>query len=88
MLFRSGQGQNLRLMVDSPPSHSEIGFYLEYNGMGFSHRLCTWVLSPSNQEELNACAQEVMGSIAEFEEKMLPKLETVYDPTPEWYTYK
>lgn len=79
------KGQCLRLMADSGPSRYDTGFYLEFQGVGFQHRLWTAVYLPTNQEELDAAAEEVFAAAAEFEKsELLQSLTAHFPEVPGW----
>ena len=74
-------------MADSGPSRYDTGFYLEFQGVGFQHRLWTAVYLPTNQEELDAAAEEVFAAAAEFEKSELLQWLTAHFPeVPGWFS--
>ena len=80
------KGQILRLMADSGPSRYDTGFYLEFQGLGFRHRLWTAVYLPTNQQELDAAAEQVFGAVTEFEHsELLPELTAHFPEVPGWF---
>lgn len=80
------KGQILRLMADSGPSRYDAGFYLDFQGVGFKHRLWTAVYLPTNQDELDAAAEQVFAAAAEFERSPLLRSLTAHFPeVPDWF---
>ena len=83
------KGQLLRLTADSGPSRFDTGFYLEFLGLGFSHRLWTAVYPPTDQAELDAAAEQVFAAAAEFEHSpLLPELTAHFPEVPGWFRPK
>lgn len=80
------KGQYLRLMADSGPSRFDTGFYLEFQGVGFNHRLWTAVYLPTNQAELDAAAEQVFAAAAEFTASpLLAELTAHFPHVPGWF---
>ena len=82
---RTARGHFLRLSADSGPSHTEAGFWLEFCGLGFSHRLFTITAHPRDQAEFDVWAERACEAAAEFAEEALSPLDEHYPETPAWY---
>ena len=81
-------GHILRMNVDSGPSRFDTSFSLNFQGLGFRHSLHYAQFTPTNQEEFDACAEQVLSVMADFEEEMLPALDACWPQTPDWYIPK
>ena len=80
------RGQTLKLTADSGPSRYDTGFYLDFQGVGYSHRLWTAVYLPTSQEELDRAAEEVFAAAAEFEQSpLLQELTDHFPEVPGWF---
>lgn len=87
MTKTTSKGQTLKLTADSGPSRFDTGFYLDFQGPGYSHRLWTAVYLPTNQAELDAAAAQVFAAAAEFEQsELLPELTAHFPAVPDWFT--
>ena len=73
------------LVADSGPSHYDTSFSLNFQGIGYDHRLLVSMQPPTSQEELDACAERVLAVISEWEKVLLPALGAVYPETPGWF---
>lgn len=82
---RSAGGHVLLLVADSGPSHYDTSFSLNFQGIGYDHRLLVSMQTPTSQEELDACAERVLAVISEWEKVLLPALGAVYPETPGWF---
>lgn len=82
---RSAGGHVLLLEADSGPSHYDTSFSLNFQGIGYDHRLLASMQTPTSQEELDACAERVLAVISEWEKALLPALDAVYPETPGWF---
>ncbi len=79
------KGQTLKLTADSGPSRYDTGFYLDFQGLGYEHRLWTAVYLPTSQEELDRAAAEVFAAAAEFEQTpLLAELTNHFPEVPQW----
>ena len=86
MTKTTSKGQTLRLTADSGPSRFDTGFYLDFVGVGFKHRLWTAVYLPTNQAELDAAAEQVFAAAAEFEQSpLLRELIDHFPAVPGWF---
>lgn len=84
----TSRGHSFCLLADSGPSRFDTSFYLSFEGLGFRHRLCNAQFTPTNQEEFDACAEQVLSVLADFEKEMLPALDACWPCTPDWYIPK
>ena len=82
---RSAGGHVLLLVAGSGPSHYDTSFSLNFQGIGYDHRLLVSMQTPTSQEELDACAERVLAVISEWEKVLLPALGAVYPETPGWF---
>lgn len=82
---RMPRGHVLRLWVDSGPSHFDTTYHVNIQGIGFCHRLCESMQTPTNQPESDACTDKFFSSVSEFEKTILPELYAFYSETPEWF---
>ncbi len=82
---RTHGGHSFTLLVESGPSRTVISFAFKFQGLGFEHYLYVVSRYPSNQEEFDQCAEQVMAAVTEFEREKLPLLDAFYPETPEWF---
>lgn len=82
---KTARGHILRLSVDSGPSHYDTTYLVDILGIGFSHRICTSMQTPSNQEESDASAERVFSVLSEFEKTLLERFDEFYEATPDWF---
>ena len=41
--------------------------------------------TPTNQQEFDACAEQAIAVVSEFEKTLLPSLDVLFPETPEWF---
>lgn len=82
---RTTRGHVLRLSVSSGPSHGDTTYYVCIQGIGFCHRLCESMQTPTNQTESDACSEKILSIISEFEKALVPELDAFYAETPNWF---
>ncbi|MBE6985906.1 MAG: hypothetical protein E7433_00570 [Ruminococcaceae bacterium] len=82
---RTPRGHVLRLWVDSGPSHGDTTYHVNIQGIGFCHRLCESMQTPTNQPESDACTDKFFSIVLEFEKTILPEFDAFYSETPEWF---
>ena len=82
---KTERGHILRLLADSGPHRFDTGFSLSFQGMGFRHALAHADFTPTNQEEFDACAEEALKVMLDFEKEALPALDVCWPQTPDWY---
>ena len=85
---KTSRAHFLRLHVDSGPSRFDSSFSLHFEGLGLKHRLGHAQFTPTSQEEFDACAEQVLSVLADFEKEMLPALDACWPCTPDWYIPK
>ena len=83
---KTKRGHILRLHVESGPHHFDTIYSLSFHGLGFEHSLHCAMVTPSNQEESDACAEQMLSVMAEFEREMLPGLDSCWPQTPDWFS--
>lgn len=82
---RTLRGHVLRLWVDSGPSHFDTTYHVNIQGIGFCHRLCESMQTPTNQPESDACTDKFFSIVSEFEKTLLPEFDAFYSETPDWF---
>ena len=82
---KTKRGHILRLHVESGPHHFDTSFSLSFHGLGFEQRLHSAMFTPTNQEEFDACAEQMISVMADFETEMLPALDACWTQTPDWF---
>lgn len=82
---RTARGHVLRFGADSGPSHYDTTFGLDLSGIGFNHTLLSWMQTPTNQQEFDACAEQAIAVVSEFEKTLLPSLDVLFPETPDWF---
>lgn len=82
---RTSRGHVLQLLVDSGPSHYDTTYRVNIQGVGFYHLLCDSMHTPTNQIESDACSEEMLSVISEFEQTLIPELDGFYEETPDWF---
>ena len=82
---RTAKGNVIYIDVDSGPSHYDLGVGVSYQGVGFHHRIgCSWQ-TPTNQQEADACLEDTLFAVSEFENTLLPELDCLFPETPSWF---
>ncbi len=85
---RTAHGNVLSVGIESGTFRSFLRMYLNYEGVGFFHHLGGIEHTPTTQEEVDACLEQVMSTICEFERTLLPSLDALFPETPSWFIPK
>jgi len=82
---RTAKGNVIYIDVDSGPSHYDLGVGISYQGVGFKHRIGCSNQTPINQQEVDACLEDTLLAVSEFENTLLPELDRLFPETPSWF---
>ena len=82
---RTAKGNVIYVDVDSGPSHYNLGVGVSYQGVGFNHRIGCSNQTPTNQQETDAFLEDILLTISEFENTLLPTLDCLFPETPGWF---
>ena len=82
---RTPRGHIFRVWAESGPSHFDTHYHVNIQGIGFCHRLCKTMQTPTNQAESDQCTEKMFSLVSEFEKTLLPELDVFYAETPEWF---
>lgn len=82
---RTARGNVLSVGIERGTFCSFLRVYLNYEGVGFFHHLGGIEHTPTTQEEVDACLEQVMSAIGEFERTLLPSLDVLFPETPSWF---
>lgn len=82
---RTPRGHVLRLCIDSGPTHGDTTYRVNVQGIGFCHKLCESMQTPTNQAESDACCDKFFSIVSEFEKTLLPAFDALYSETPGWF---
>jgi len=82
---RTAKGNVIYIDVASGPSHCDLGLGISYQGVGFKHRIGCSNQTPINQQEVDACLEDTLLAVSEFENTLLPELDRLFPETPSWF---
>ena len=82
---RTAKGNVIYVDVDSGPSHYNLGVGVSYQGVGFNHRIGCSNQTPTNQQETDAFLEDILLTVSEFENTLLPTLDCLFPETPGWF---
>ncbi len=83
---RTTRGAILQIGVESGPSRYSLGARVSLHGLGFEHSLGVSAKAVQNQEEADAFLEQILKIVDEFEAMLLPSLDALFPPTPDWFT--
>ena len=83
---RTAKGNVLYIDIDSGPSHYNLGVGISYQGVGFNHSIGCSNQAPTNQQEADAFLEDILLTVSEFENTLLPTLDCLFPETPSWFT--
>ena len=83
---RTAKGNVPYIDIDSGPSHYDLGVGVSYQGVGFNHRIGCSNQTPTNQQETDAFLEDILLTVSEFENTLLPTLDCLFPETPGWFT--
>ena len=82
---RTSRGNVIYIEVDSGPSHYDLGLCLSFQGVGYHHIIGRSGLAPTNQEETDAYLENAFSVISQFENTLLPSLDSLFPECPSWF---
>ena len=82
---RTAKGSVIYINADSGPSHYSLEAFVIYQGLGFHHHLGYSRQTPRNQQEADAVLEDIFLVLSEFEETLLPELDSFFPETPSWF---
>jgi hypothetical protein len=83
---RTAKGNFIFIEAYCGPSHYDLGVGVSYQGLGFNHSIGRSNQTPTNQQETDAFLESILSSVSEFEDKLLPELDSLFPETPQWFT--
>ncbi len=82
---RTEKGNIIYIDVDSGPSHYDLNVHITYQGLGFFHGLGGAMLTPTNQQEVDDCLNNVFTVISGLESTLITSLDSFFPETPSWF---
>ncbi|MBQ8399662.1 MAG: hypothetical protein IJX08_06810 [Clostridia bacterium] len=83
---RTARGAILQIGVEAGPSRYSLGARVSLHGVGFEHSLGVSGKAVQTQEEADALLEQIFKIVDEFEATLLPSLDALFPPTPDWFT--
>lgn len=82
---RTAKGNFIFIEAYCGPSHYDLGVGVSYQGLGFNHSIGRSNQTPTNQQEADAFLESILSSVSEFENTLLPELDSLFPETPAWF---
>ena len=86
VLKRTASGHCIMLNVDVGPMFKGVDVWIHYTGAGFSHSIGSAFCYPKDQEDLESYLLQIFRVLSAAEENIIAPLDTLYPPTPQWYS--